>query len=51
MGSVPTGNEIAEEVEGTPLVIGQVTVVAVAAAGGGKEAVQDGPGGTAAAEE
>ena len=31
--------------------IGQVTVVAVAAAGGGQVAVQAGPGATAAAEE
>ena len=31
--------------------IGQVTVVAVVAAGGGQEAVQAGPGGTAATEE
>ena len=31
--------------------IGQVTVVAVAAAGGGQEAVQAGLGATAAAEE
>ena len=31
--------------------IGQVTTVAMAAAGGVQEAVQAGPGGTAAAEE
>ena len=31
--------------------IGQVTVVAVAAAGDGQEAVQAGPGATAATEE
>ena len=37
--------------EGTPLVIGQVTVVAAAAAGGGQEAAQVGPRGTTVAEE
>ena len=40
-----------KKVEGTPLVIGQVTVVVVVAAGGGQEAEQVGPRGTAAAEE
>ena len=37
--------------KGTPLVIGQVTVVVAAAAGGEQEAAQDGPGGTVASEE
>ena len=37
--------------KGTPLVIGQVTAVVAAAAGGEQEATQAGPGGTATAGE
>ena len=51
ISNVPTGKKKQYRVKGTPLVIGQVTVVVEAAAGGGLGVEPAGPEATAAAEE